>query len=81
MKPLKEGVIGRKLVDYFVHIEGICPVKAECLATVGKDQVQYRITFDGSPSGEDESVSDWLVTFEGRGSSTVVSAEKFNEVI
>lgn len=80
VRKLSEGVVGAKLVDYFINtLETNPPVGAECLSFImATDQVQYRLTFD------DGRVSDWLITFEpGYSNSTndIVSAEQFNEVI
>lgn len=76
---LAEGAVGAKIVDYFAkNVEGDkVPVDANVLAGsyLGRDQIQYRITFD------DESVSDWLITFVDGNSLDIESAECFNEVI
>lgn len=83
---LSEGVVGKQLINYFMEQSSLTelgfgpdrhtPVNAECLTYfIDANQAQYRITF------ADDSVSDWLITFESDDSNVIVSAEQFNEVL
>lgn len=53
---LKDGVVGREIVKYFENF-GKVAVEAKSLGGGGKDEMNYRITF------EDGEVQDYLVTF------------------
>lgn len=85
---LSEGVVGKKLIDYFAQTTNSVLVEAEYLGHVSTDEVNYRMTFD------DGSVSDWKVTFapvnefaytdpewDYAKSYVVESADCFNEVL
>lgn len=56
--PLKEGVVGSKLVAHFQTL-GRVAVGAESLGSQGQDQQDYRITFEGG------LVQSYRVTFAG----------------
>jgi len=55
--PLKEGVVGSKLVAYFENLDGRVAVDAKSLGSGAKDQYDYEITFEGG------LVQSYRVTF------------------
>lgn len=57
--PLKEGVVGSKLVAYFENLDGRVAVNAVSLGSQGKDQQDYEITFEGG------IVQSYRITFAG----------------
>lgn len=77
---LEEGVVGSKIVAWFLQNSDPNNLPNDAVAIHDgpaiKDQMKYRITFDN------ESVSDWLITFEsGIRGIVITSAEKYNDVI
>lgn len=75
-RKLSEGVVGSKLVEYFSANANGIPVHVEYLGHMNNNvEVLYRITFD------DETVSDWKVTFESPTSVEIESADCYNQVI
>lgn len=58
-QPLSEGVVGSKIVAHFEKM-GLVAVTAESLGTQGKDQWDYKVTFDNG------LVQAYRVTFADR---------------
>lgn len=74
-RKLVDGVFGAILVDYFQTEHMLTPVEAELLETVSVTESNYRITF------EDESVSDWKISFPNSHTLEIEAANKYNEVL
>jgi hypothetical protein len=70
--PLKEGVVGSKLVAYFENLDGRVAVDAESIEHVGVAQHDYKITFEGG------LVQAYRVTFADGMSSEILDATPLN---
>jgi hypothetical protein len=70
--PLKEGVVGSKLVAYFEKLDGRVAVDAKSLGSQAKDQNDYEITFEGG------LVQSYRVTFAGGLSHEIIDATPMN---
>jgi hypothetical protein len=70
--PLKEGVVGSKLVAYFENLDGRVAVDAESLGSAGQDQQDYEITFEGG------LVQSYRVTFAGGLRFEIIDATPMN---
>lgn len=70
--PLKEGVVGSKLVAYFENLDGRVAVDAKSLGLAGQDQQDYEITFEGG------LVQAYRVTFAAGMSFEVLDATPLN---
>jgi hypothetical protein len=70
--PLKNGVVGSKIVAYFENLDGRVAVDAKSLGSQGKDQNDYEITFEGG------QVQSYRITFAGDLRFEIVDATPMN---
>jgi hypothetical protein len=75
-RPLREGALGGRIVDYFEKEHQRVAVEAEPLSQDYTENTgNYRITFD------DGHVEDWKFYFEGRLSLGITWAEGYDQII